>query len=258
MHEGDEKNSSDEQHQAEQGSAEQGQTLVEHLGELRDCLVRAAGFILFGTVVCWIFKDHLFNVIRRPILETKLLDALVFTHPVDSFMAHVKVAVLGGVILTCPGWLYQVWRFVAPGLYSHERKYGLIFISAGSVLFAIGVSFAYFLVLPAAFKFLLGFSGGADKPMITIKDYFSFFTTMMFVFGLAFELPLVIVLLGAIGIVDAKFLREKRRIMIVAMAVVSAIVTPPDAASMLMLLVPLVVLYEISILLVASIKKKKT
>ena len=235
----------------------QGLTLIEHLGELRDRLVKAAWAILLGTIICWIFKDQLFEVIRKPILDTHMLDGLVFTNPIDNFMAHIKVAILGGVILTCPVWLYQAWQFVAPGLYSHEKRYSMMFIGAGTVLFAIGNSFAYFFVLPAAFKFLLGFGGGIDKPMITIKEYFSFFTTMMLVFGFAFELPLVIVVLGAIGIVDAAFLRAKRRIMIVIMAIVSAIVTPPDAASMMMLFVPLVILFEISILLVAMMNKKR-
>jgi sec-independent protein translocase protein TatC len=160
---------------------------------------------------------------------------------------------VGGVILTCPLWLFQIWQFVAPALYSHEKKYGVIFIAAGTVLFAIGVSFAYFLVLPAAFEFLFSFGGGKDKPMITINDYFSFFTSTMMVFGFAFELPLVIVVLGAFGIVDQHFLREKRRIMIVVLSVISAVVTPPDAASMLMLLIPLLVLYEISIILVGVV-----
>ena len=235
-----------------------GQTLIEHLSELRDRLVKAAWAILLGSILCWVFKDHLFEVIRRPIIETHLLDGLVFTHPIDNFMAHVKVAILGGVMLSCPVWLYQAWQFVAPGLYAHERRYSMMFIGAGTLLFVVGVLFAYFLVLPAAFKFLLGFGSGVDKPMITIKEYFSFFTTMMVVFGFAFELPLVIVVLGAIGIVDAKFLREKRRIMIVVLAIVSAIVTPPDAASMMMLFVPLVILYEISILLVATMRKNKS
>lgn len=238
-------------------SPENGQTLIEHLAELRDRLIKAAWAIAVATLCCWFFNEQLFDILRRPILETKLLDGLVFTHPVDSFMAHVKVAVAGGVIASCPFWLYQVWRFVAPGLYEHERKFGIMFIASGTVLFGIGVSFAYFLVLPAAFKFLLGFGGGTDKPMITIQDYFSFFTSMMLVFGFAFELPLVIVVLGAIGIVDQKFLREKRRIMIVVMAVIAAVVTPPDAASMLMLLVPLILLYEMSIFLVGMIGSRK-
>lgn len=242
---------------ADPNDPSEGQTLIEHLGELRDRLVKSAWAVLLGTIICWIFKDQLFDILRRPILETHMLDGLVFTHPIDSFMAHVKVAILGGVIMTCPIWLYQAWQFVAPGLYAHEKRYSVIFIAAGTILFGVGVSFAYFLVLPAAFKFLLGFGGGTDKPMITIKDYFSFFTTMMLVFGFAFELPLVIVVLGAIGIVDAKFLRAKRRIMIVIMAIVSAIVTPPDAASMMMLFVPLIILYEISIILVATMSKKR-
>jgi len=237
--------------------SEHGQTLIEHLSELKDRLVRAVWAIAVGTAVCWFFNEQLFEVLRRPILETKLLNGLVFTHPTDNFMAHIKVAVLGGVVLTCPFWLYQVWQFIVPGLYEDERRYSMIFIAAGSVLFVIGISFAYFLVLPSALHFLLGFGGGAEKPMITIKEYFSFFTSMMLVFGFAFELPLVIVVLGAMGVVNQTFLREKRRIMIVVLAVISAIVTPPDAASMLMLLVPLVLLYEISIYLVGLLGDRK-
>jgi sec-independent protein translocase protein TatC len=242
----------------ESNGSGQGQSLIEHLTELRDRIVRAAWAIGIATAACWFFNEQLFDIIRRPIMETHMLDGLVFTHPIDSFMAHVKVALVAGIVLSCPFWLFQAWQFVAPAMYEHERRASIVFIAAGTGLFAVGVSFAYFLVLPAAFKFLLSFGGGTDKPMITIKEYFSFFTSMLLVFGFAFELPLVIVVLGALGIVDQKFLREKRRIMIFVLAVVSALVTPPDAASMMMLLVPLIVLYEISIYLVGMIASRKS
>lgn len=234
-----------------------GQTLIEHLTELRVRLVKAAWAIAVATLLCWLFHNDLFELVRRPIVPYLDVGGLVFTHPIDKFMAHLKVAVIFGVALSCPFWLYQAWQFVSPGLYAHEKKYSVMFIASGTILFAIGVSFAYFLVLPAAFQFLLRFGGTEDKAMITIGNHLSFVMTMMMVFGLAFELPLVIVVLGAIGLVDQKFLREKRRIMIVVLAVVSALVTPPDALSMLMLLVPLIVLYEISILLVGSMGKKR-
>lgn len=233
------------------------QSLFDHLGELRERLVKSAYAIALMALGCWFFHVELFDVIRGPIAPYLDIGGLVFTHPTDKFMAHLKVALLGGTVLSCPVWIYQAWMFVAPGLYQKERKYSLIFIASGTVLFLVGVFFAYFLVLPSAFKFLLTFGGTTDKPMITISEYLSFFMTMILVFGIAFELPLVIVVLGAMGLVDQKFLREKRRIMIVVMAVVSAIVTPPDLMSMLMLLVPLCVLYEISILLVAAMAKKK-
>lgn len=233
------------------------QPLIEHLTELRDRLIKAAWGILIMTIVCWVFNSQLFDIIREPIAPYLESGGLVFTHPIDKFMAHLKVSLLGGVVLSCPFWVYQAWKFVAPGLYSHEKRYGLMFISAGTILFLIGVGFAYFLVLPAAFKFLLHFGGSVDKPMITISEYLSFFISITLVFGLAFELPLVIVLLGAMGLVDQKFLREKRRYMIVGLSVVAAVVTPPDLMSMVMLLVPLCVLYEISILLVGVFARRR-
>lgn len=233
------------------------QPLIEHLTELRDRLIKAAWGILAMTIVCWVFNTQLFDIIRQPIAPYLDSGGLVFTHPIDKFMAHLKVSLLGGVVLACPLWVYQAWKFVAPGLYSHEKRYGLIFISAGSVLFLVGVCFAYFLVLPAAFNFLLHFGGTVDKPMITISEYLSFFISIVLVFGISFELPLVIVILGAMGFVDQKFLREKRRYVVVGMSIVAAIVTPPDLLSMVMLLGPLWILYEISILLVGVFARRR-
>lgn len=235
-----------------------GQTLVDHLAELRDRLIRSAWAIALATILCWAFSEQLFNIVRAPIAPYLDTGGLVFTGPMDKFVAHMKMAVLGGVIIACPVWIYQAWMFVAPGLYSHERKYSMMFIGAGSGLFVTGCLFVYFAVLPMAFKFLLTFGGSTDKPMITINEYVSFFMTTTLVFGAAFELPLVIVLLGAIGLVDQKFLREKRRYAVVGLAILSAIITPPDVLSMLMLLVPLWALYEISILMVGFSSKRRT
>ena len=234
-----------------------GQSIFDHLGELRDRLVKAAYAIAITTIICWIFNAELFDALRQPIAPFLDGHGLVFTHPIDKFMAHVKVALLAGIVVACPVWLYQAWMFIAPGLYSHEKKYAVIFIGSGTALFLVGTSFAYFLVLPTAFQFLLNFGGTVDRPMITITEYMSFFVTMTLVFGFAFELPLVIVVLGAMGVVDKKFLREKRRIMIVVLAIASAIVTPPDIMSMLLLFGPLWALYEISILLVAMMGDRK-
>jgi sec-independent protein translocase protein TatC len=173
-------------------------------------------------------------------------------------MAHMKVSFLAAVIISFPFWMYQAWKFISPGLHPSERKYGLAFIFSACLLFISGICFVYFVAYPATFHFLLGFGGDIDKPMITIGDYVSFFISTTLIFGLVFELPLVIVLLGAFGIVSAAFLRSKRKIAIVLLSVLAAVVTPtPDAIGMLIMMIPLVLLYELSIVLVAFFERKR-
>lgn len=226
-------------------------SLTEHLSELRDRLIKCVGGALVGFALCWGYSEQLFEFIKKPIAPFLGASGLVFTAVMDKFMAHLKVSLLGGVILTCPLWLYHLWAFIAPGLYKNERKFALIFITLGSLLFVLGVAFAYYLAIPTALEYLMNFGGSADKAMITIGEYLSFFLIMMAVFGLVFELPLVLTLLGVVGVVDVVFLRKNRRYAIVIMAVVAAVVTPtPDFFSMMLVLVPLSLLYELSIILI--------
>ncbi len=232
-------------------------TLVDHLGELRVRLIYSVFCIFPITILCYAFSDKIFDLIRAPIQPYLPVGGLIFTAPLDLFVAHMKISLLAGVVISCPFWVYQVWMFVAPGLYTKERKYTLGFIFSGSVLFIVGVCFAYFVVYPAAFKFLLTFGGGVEKPMISVTEYLSFFITTTLIFGAAFELPLILVLLGMMGIIDQKFLKTKRRYAIVALAAVSAVITPPDLLSMLFMLIPLCILYEISVILVGIFEKKK-
>lgn len=233
--------------------------LIDHLVDLRKCLFRSLIAIAIGFAVCINFSEVIFDFIRAPILPYLTgSGGLVFTAPLDKFMSSLKVSFLAGAIITCPYWLYQLWLFIAPALYKDEKKYAVSFIFFGTILFIVGVCFVYFLVFPMAFKYLLTFGGDVDKPMITISEYLSFFTILTMVFGLAFEMPLVLVLLGMLGVVDHHFLRAKRRIAIMILAVLSAVVTPPDALSMLALLGPLIVLYEASIWIVLLLEKKKS
>lgn len=232
------------------------QPLTEHLRDLRTCIVRSLWGILAASILCYNFSNELFDFIRAPIHKYLPAGGLVFTAPTDKFVAVLKVAFFGGVLMASPWWLYQVWRFVAPGLYLKEKKYALAFISIGTLLFLAGAAFAYYLAAPTAFEFLMTFGGDVDKPMITIDHYLSFFMTFLFVFGFAFELPLLIVILGMMGVVSQQFLREKRRYIIVGMSILAAIVTPPDVVSMILLLGPLCLLFEISILLVGFFEKK--
>jgi len=233
------------------------ESLIDHLRELRKRLV----YIVLGVIVCatacWFFKDLLFDFIRRPIepfLDTES-KGLVYTGLMENFMAYIKICLLGGVVLSCPFWLYHLWRFIAPALYTHEKKYGLGFIFVGSLLFFLGISFVYFFVYPLAFKFLLGFGSGQDQAMITISDYLSFFLKTTFLFGLAFEVPLVLTFLGLMGMVSANFLAANRRYAFLFLCLLSAILTPPDPTSMLMMAAPLAILYESSIWSIRLLKR---
>lgn len=233
-------------------------TLVDHLTELRVRVIRAVWGIVLFTIVSWTFVEPLMALIQTPIKKylPKTNGGLVFTGVTDSFFAHIKLAVLCGIIFSCPIWLYQVWQFVAPGLYANEKKYSRMFIAFGSILFVAGISFAYFLVLPAAFGFLLTFGEGT-VPMITIAEYLSFVFNTTLVFGAAFELPLLMTILGVMGLINYEFLAKNRRYAVVALSVLAAVVTPPDLLSMILLLIPLLGLFEIGVWLVRLVERKR-
>lgn len=233
------------------------QSLVDHLSDLRTRLVWSALFIAIGAILCWIKSDLLFDWIRHPVAPYLPQGGLVYTGVTDKFMAHLRVALSFGVILSCPLWLYQVWLFLAPGLYKKEQKYAISFLFSGTFLFLTGVAFAYYVVFPFAFEFLMSFGGDVDKPMITIGEYLSFFTSTTLMFGAVFEMPLVFCLLAIMGIIEKSFLTKNRRYAVVALSVVAAVITPPDLMSMLLLLGPLLLLYEISILLVGILQKRR-
>jgi sec-independent protein translocase protein TatC len=233
------------------------QTLIDHLGELRTRLVYSALAIVIATFVCFHFAEFFFDVIRKPIAPYLPTGGLIYTAPIDKFMSHVKIALTAGFILSCPFWLWQIWQFIGPGLYRREKKYAAAFIFSGTFLFLVGVAFSYMVVLPMAFKFLMTFGGETDKPMIAIDHYLSFVTQITLMFGLCFELPLILTLLGMMGFVSRRFLIDKRRYAIMAMAIVAAVVTPPDLLSMLLMLGPMWLLYEFSIVLVYFVERKR-
>lgn len=233
------------------------QSLTDHLTELRVRLIRAIFWILLFTGFSWYFSDIIMDVVRHPIQQYLPEGGLVYTGVMDKFMAHVKLGMLAGVILSAPFWLFEVWKFIAPGLYQKEKKYAASFILAGTFLFLTGVAFVYFFVYPIAFEWLMNFGGTTDKPMITIDDYLSFFITTALLFGASFELPLILVVLALIGMIDVNFLRTKRRYAVVGLAVVAAVLTPPDIISMTLMLVPLCILYESAIIVLVLMGRGK-
>ena len=235
-----------------------GQSLVDHLADLRLRLINSLYGIILGFGLCYYFSEKIFNIIREPIQPFLPMGGLIFTGPMDKFMAHIKISLMSAVILTCPFWLYQIWLFVAPALYKKEKRYAMAFIFSGTILFTLGSVFTYFVVLPMAFKFLMTFGGDIDKPMISIDEYMSFFTHTSMAFGLAFEMPLVISTLGMMGIVSQKFLKEKRRYAVMLLAILSAIITPPDLLSMVLMLFPMLALYEISVFVVGFFERKRS
>lgn len=233
------------------------QTLVEHLTELRVRLVYSAYILLGATVLCYGFSEKIFDFVRAPIAPYLPGGGLIYTGPLDKFIAHIKLSFVCGVLISCPLWIYQIWKFVAPGLYQKEKKYSVGFIVSGTGLFVLGSAFSYFVVLPMAFKFLMHFGGDVDKPMISIDQYLGFFTQMCLMFGAAFELPLILIVLGMIGIINQEFLRKHRRYAVMILAVVCAVITPPDLLSMLMMLGPMLALYEIAVFFVGFFEKKR-
>lgn len=233
------------------------QSLYEHLSDLRKCLINCVWILVIATCICYGFSEKIFDFVREPIRPFLPGGGLIYTGPMDKFVAHLKLSVVAGVLLSCPFWLYQIWKFIAPGLYAKERRYMLGFIISGTFLFVLGAAFSYWIALPMAFEFLMGFGGDVDKPMISIDQYMGFFTQLCLMFGVAFELPLVIVVLGMFGIVSQSFLRKNRRYAVMIIAIIAAILTPPDILSMTMMLVPMWILFEAAVLIVGVFERKR-
>ncbi|MCF8043490.1 MAG: twin-arginine translocase subunit TatC [Desulfarculaceae bacterium] len=231
---------------------------LSHLEELRSCLVRSAiavGVCFLGT---YIFKEELYQGLARPLKAAMPPDAkLIYTAPAEAFFTYLKIALLAAIVVACPVIFHQFWRFIAPGLYDHERKAVWPFVLVSSVLFIVGAVFCYMMVFPYAFQFFMSFATDDIVPMLSLKSYLSFSATLLFAFGVIFEMPLVLVFLGRIGVVSAKGLKKNRKYAILIMFVAGAMFTPPDVVTQVMMAVPLIILYEISVWMVMATEKKK-
>jgi sec-independent protein translocase protein TatC len=223
-----------------------GMTLMEHLEELRKRIVHSAAYLAVGFFVCWFFRDRIVNILQAPL--NKIGKSLVFTHPMDALNLDLQVALLAGAIVASPFILYQVWLFIAPGLYQKERRFVVPFMAATVGLFLTGASFGYFFVLPAAIKILIVQFGHNFTPMVTIEDYSSFFLSVILGLGISFELPILIFFLAMFGVVSPRFLWNNIRYAILIVFLVAAVICPsPDPWTMCIYAIPMLALYMIGI-----------
>lgn len=227
------------------------QPLLEHLIELRRRLLWCLATLVVTFFICFAFSKDIFAVLVQPLLRAGQ-GKLIYTDVFEAFFAQVKVSLFAALMLSFPVLATQVWRFVAPGLYAKEKNAFLPFLLLTPVFFAAGACFAYFVAMPWALHFLLGFQGNVggiqQEALPGIGNYLTFCTRFIFGFGAAFLLPILLMILERAGIVTREQLAKSRRYAIVAAAAVSAVLTPPDVVSMLLLLVPLYSLYELAIL----------
>lgn len=232
----------------------------DHLSELRSRLVRSILAVAIGVGLAWTYREPILAWLTRPYANAWVAVGLgkhPFLHfpgPADLFFAYLKLSVIGGFVFALPVVFYQLWAFIAPGLYSKERRLALPFVFSSSALFAAGVYFGWRVALPIAYRYLLGLSGGVAgsdlsvTPTIMIEQYINSIAQMLIAFGLAFELPVLALFLSVAGIINHRHLIRFSRYFIVVAFVIAAIVTPPDIVSQLLLAVPLCVLYGLSII----------
>ncbi len=228
---------------------------TDHLEELRMRLFKVIGSVFGFAVVAYFFHAQLLAFIVIPNPDEVQLQSLA---PAQLFIVSIKLSFYAGIICSIPIIVHQLWQFIAPGLYPKERKYIFPIIFFTIVCFATGAFFAYFLVIPFGLKFLMGFQTTTIEANWSIEKYIDFVTMMVFVFGLVFEIPLIALFLGKVGLLTEKFMKKYRKYSVVMALILGAVLTPPDGFTQVALAIPLVILYEISIILVRMVQKKET
>jgi sec-independent protein translocase protein TatC len=224
-----------------------GMSLMEHLEELRNRLLWSVGYLGLGAIIAYIFHNRLIDYMQKPLLNIGL--EMTMTHPTDALNLAIKTSVVCGAILASPFILYQIWLFISPGMYAHEKRYVWPFMSTTILLFLAGAWFGYRYVLPGAMKVLIQDMGHNLNHMITIEDYTGFFLAVILGLGITFELPIVIFFLALFGIVDARFLIKHFRYAVLAIFLIAAIICPtPDPVGMCLFATPMLALYFIGVL----------
>lgn len=216
-------------------------SLVNHLEELRNRIIKSIIFIAVCVCVTYAFVNSILPALVKPVGK------LVFIAPQEAFVSRIKISLFCGLFLSSPFIIYQIWQFISTGLNPKERKYIRIFGPLSFVFFVLGVCFCFFVITPISIKFLLGFAGDIMEPMITVSKYISFVGGLALTFGLVFELPIAALFLTRIGIITPDFLTARRKQAIVVMFIASAILTPPDVITQCLMALPLLFLYEVGV-----------
>ena len=242
------------------------ESFVVHLTELRTRLTNSFIFLFFLFIVCYIFSADIYRFLVQPYAEAVLAEnldrRLIFTALHEAFLTYLKVAFFAAFFISSPFFLTQLWKFIAPGLYKNEKKALLPYLLATPTLFILGGCIVYYLIMPLAINFFLGFETLAEPGIIAIQleakvnEYLSLIMRLIFAFGVSFQLPVILSLLARIGLIDSEYLRHRRKYFVVIIFAVAAILTPPDPITQIGLALPLLLLYELSILTVKFIEKK--
>lgn len=233
-------------------------SFLEHLGELRKRIIFILIILTITSICGFCFADLLLNFFIKPFSATALEANIIGTAPAEAFLLRLKVSIFAGFILALPFIFYHLWAFIAPGLYASEKKLSLVFIFFTTLLFILGATFSYYLVLPYAFQFFISeYHSLAITPQIKVSELISFILNILLVFGVIFDIPIISFLLARVGILTPSFLIKWFRPAIVTVFVVAAVLTPPDIFTQLLMAIPLLLLYGISILIVKMCYKKR-
>ncbi len=235
-------------------------TFISHLVELRDRLMRTliAIVVAFALIGIWPTYGVIYDFLALPLIQTLPAGSkMIATGVITPFLIPLKVGLMAAFMLVLPYVLYQAWAFVAPGLYSHEKKLVLPLVVSSTILFIVGVAFCYYFVFGQLFRFIAGFAPASITPAPDIEQYLSFVLTMFLAFGVAFEVPVAIIVLVRMGVVSIQQLRDFRGYFVVCASIAAAVVTPPDVVSMLALLIPMCLLYEAGIIAASLMGKMK-
>jgi sec-independent protein translocase protein TatC len=228
-------------------------TLVGHLAELRKRIIFSALFFIIASVLCYNFSEKIVTHIIAIARDVEF----VFIAPAELLLSYIKLSVIGGLTVSSPFIIFQIWLFVIPGLKKKEKRYILISLIFGSIFLIAGVVFAYIVVVPTMIVFFMGFRIDEISPMISFNSYLSFILSTIFTFGTIFELPILMVLLTRFGIIKTSFLRKNRKFIILIIFILAAILTPPDVISQIILAGPMILLAEIGILFSSLAEKKE-